>query len=92
MSDKSSFVLVIPCYNEEKAIPLIFSELCEFSAQFLQLYLESALHIIIVDNNSNDGSWESLKTLATKIQTKNSYSQAKKSWIQKAHNCDAKYA
>lgn len=57
MSEKIKYSLIVPCYNEEKNIPLIlkrFSELAEKN---------SHLEVILVDNGSTDHSAQILKTL-----------------------------
>lgn len=61
MSQKSSFSLVIPCYNEEKAIPSFLTELGVFIVSFGQNFPETKLNVKIVDNNSSDSSIELLK-------------------------------
>jgi len=69
MINKENFKLtiVIPCYNEKKTIKNILQKI--FNS--LELYKILNYEIIIVDDNSNDGTKEILKNLSNngKIQT-----------------------
>ncbi|OFZ29651.1 MAG: hypothetical protein A2622_10525 [Bdellovibrionales bacterium RIFCSPHIGHO2_01_FULL_40_29] len=56
MAEKSSFALIIPCYNEEKAIPPFQRELLQFRDQFQAQFPEIELGVIFVNNNSTDQS------------------------------------
>ena len=52
--------LIIPCYNEEKNIPLIINKL-------YPLYQDKSFEIIFVENGSNDNSLSILKSYESKI-------------------------
>lgn len=56
MQKKSSFGLVIPCYNEEKAIPEFLKELDQFIELYGDQNCEFDLSILFVDNGSSDNS------------------------------------
>lgn len=56
MQKKSSFGLVIPCYNEEKAIPDFLKELDRFIELYKVQCCEFELSILFVDNGSLDNS------------------------------------
>ena len=58
---KIKFSLVIPCYNEEKNIPLIIEKLKE-------ILNRTDLEIILVDNGSVDGSHEIIKNYSKKYK------------------------
>jgi glycosyltransferase involved in cell wall biosynthesis len=60
MSQKSSFTVVIPCYNEEKAIPAFLTELNSFIDLFLINFPLFKLNVLIIDNNSTDQSFQIL--------------------------------
>ena len=51
--------LVIPVYNEEQSLPLLFDEICRALAPFQQ-----AWEVIFVDDGSQDGSLNVLRQLA----------------------------
>lgn len=68
MSKKSSFALVIPCYNEEEVIPHFREELSSFYDAFISVYSEVSLQVVIVDNNSTDKSLALLKEFAKNNQ------------------------
>lgn len=67
MSKKSSFALIIPCYNEEKAIPAFKSELIDFISQFKSRFSETELDVILVDNGSTDNSLPLLHDMCTEL-------------------------
>ncbi|MBC7742091.1 MAG: glycosyltransferase family 2 protein [Bdellovibrionaceae bacterium] len=61
MLKKSSFALVIPCYNEEKVIPFFAHELSSFKTAFSAAFPSTDVVVVIVDNNSNDQSTQLLQ-------------------------------
>lgn len=67
MMKKSSFALVVPCYNEEKVIPIFKKEISNFIAEFESRFNEIKLSLILVDNNSLDNSKKLLKELLNSI-------------------------
>lgn len=54
--------VVVPCYNEEQALPFFYKEFDRISA----LMQEQAFELICVDDGSRDGTLEVLKGLAAK--------------------------
>lgn len=60
MSQKSSFTVVIPCYNEERAMNSFLDELESFVESFQRAFADIRLDIRIVNNNSTDQSLEIL--------------------------------
>jgi glycosyltransferase involved in cell wall biosynthesis len=56
MPEKSSFTVVIPCYNEEKAVDSFLTELKSFVELFQRNFGHIELKVLIVDNNSTDQS------------------------------------
>jgi glycosyltransferase involved in cell wall biosynthesis len=60
MSKAILFSIVIPCFNEELAIPRFLAELTLFEADFSRLFPMVKLNVIFVNNNSNDKSKELL--------------------------------
>lgn len=63
MRKKSSLTLIVPCYNEFHSIPYFSKELGSFHADFSEKIGADAFAVVIVDNNSNDGSRERLSEL-----------------------------
>ncbi len=70
MSQKSSFTVVIPCYNEAESVRNFLIELSDFEKAFTKSYPNTSLSIKIVDNNSTDNSLYLLQqgTLGTATQ------------------------
>lgn len=56
MSKATIFSIVVPCFNEELAIPRFLENLAHFTTQFEAKYPHVDLQIIIVNNNSSDSS------------------------------------
>ena len=56
MIKATKFSLVIPCFNEELAIPIFLVELNQFEMDFTKYFVETDLNIIFIDNNSTDQS------------------------------------
>jgi glycosyltransferase involved in cell wall biosynthesis len=54
--------LIVPCYNEEEAIPYFYQSVCETSA----LLTEYAFEFLFIDDGSKDGTLQLLTTLAEK--------------------------
>jgi glycosyltransferase involved in cell wall biosynthesis len=63
MSKKSSFALIVPCYNEAGAIPLFETEALDFKSQFELAFQDFSFKLVFVDNNSSDSSVELLQLL-----------------------------
>ncbi|MDC7302381.1 glycosyltransferase family 2 protein [Agathobacter ruminis] len=54
--------IVIPCYNEEQALGIIYEKLVEIAAQMTQFDFE----FVLVNDGSNDHTLEVMRTLAQK--------------------------
>lgn len=67
MLKKSSFSVVIPCYNEEDSIPTFASEMSGFYKNFANTYPDTELNFLFVENNSNDNSLQLLKNIEEKF-------------------------
>ncbi|MBC7465875.1 MAG: glycosyltransferase family 2 protein [Bdellovibrio sp.] len=67
MSLKSSFAIVVPCYNEEKAMPVFLAEVTNFFSLFSKELPDFTLKFIFVDNNSTDTSFRRLSDFAEKF-------------------------
>ena len=52
--------LIIPCYNEEKALPFFYEEVCKVAGELTQYELE----LLFVDDGSKDGTLSVIKGFA----------------------------
>ncbi|MEZ4872194.1 MAG: glycosyltransferase family 2 protein [Bdellovibrionales bacterium] len=55
--------VVLPCYNEEKAIPKVLNELIDFKSKKMKENILSDLEVIVVDDGSTDTSLELLQKI-----------------------------
>lgn len=53
--------LIVPCYNEQEALPVFYEEVTKVASKLSQDY-----EIIFIDDGSKDGTLSKLKLLATK--------------------------
>ena len=60
---KKLISIVVPCYNEEDAIPIFFSEICKVIDKMKEVNFE----IIFVDDGSKDKTLEVIKEIEDKI-------------------------
>jgi glycosyltransferase involved in cell wall biosynthesis len=60
---KPTLSIAVPCYNEEKNIPLVLDK---FNKAFSDKEFRKKLELILVDNNSKDNTQEVLKKLLKK--------------------------
>ena len=67
MSGKTSLALIVPCYNESLSIPFFEAELSKFQSTFQTRMPDSQLSVIVVDNNSVDGSKAMLAEVSTRL-------------------------
>lgn len=64
MPKNTSLALIVPCYNEAGSIPFFEAELRDFYEYFCESFPDYSLSVVVVDNNSNDGSWQLLQGLS----------------------------
>ncbi len=62
MSDKEMLSLVVPCYNEEEALPIFYEEACKVVSGMNELNIE----MLFVDDGSHDNTIGVIKELADK--------------------------
>ncbi|QVK17399.1 glycosyltransferase family 2 protein [Mycoplasmatota bacterium] len=58
---KEKITLVVPCYNEEKMIPIFYQEITRYMHEFTNYDYE----ILLVNDGSKDNTWLELKKLTT---------------------------
>ncbi|MCR5789392.1 MAG: glycosyltransferase family 2 protein [Lachnospiraceae bacterium] len=58
--------VIVPCYNEEQAIPYFYEEIQKTIAVFEKEFPETAFELIFIDDGSRDGTLSALKTLHEK--------------------------
>lgn len=56
----SKIAIVIPCYNEEEAIPLYYQEMC----RVMKMMRDETFELVFVDDGSSDATLEELRVLA----------------------------
>ena len=57
MSDKDLLSLIVPCYNEEEALPLFYEEACKVTATMTEVNIE----FMFVDDGSRDNTMKVIK-------------------------------
>lgn len=62
MSDKETLSLIVPCYNEEEALPIFYEEACKVTNTMTQVNIE----FLFVDDGSKDKTMDVVKELAAK--------------------------
>lgn len=68
MTQKTSLGVVVPCYNEERNVTHFESEMSQFLAMASVYHPHLDIKFYVVDNNSTDGTGESLTQLAAKYR------------------------
>ncbi len=58
--------VIVPCYNEEQAVPLFYAEMEKTAEVFSKEFPETELELIFVDDGSKDGTLRELKELRKK--------------------------
>ena len=58
--------VVVPCYNEEEAIPLYYSAMTEVMDRFGREYPDLGFEFIFVDDGSSDGTMKAIRDLRQK--------------------------
>lgn len=61
MNKKDLISIIVPCYNEEEAIPFFYREIDRVSAS-----LDADIELLFVDDGSSDGTLKLLRSLAEK--------------------------
>ncbi len=62
MSDKKILSLVVPCYNEEEALPIFYEEACKVTDTMKEVDIE----FLFIDDGSKDGTMKVVHELADK--------------------------
>ena len=62
MSDKETLSLVVPCYNEEEALPIFYDEACKVVSDMTELNIE----FMFIDDGSKDNTMKVVKELTEK--------------------------
>ena len=60
-ADMKLLTAVIPCYNEEQAIPLFYEEICRAINQFNKRFPEVEFELLFIDDGSEDQTLRILK-------------------------------
>ena len=68
MSKKTSLGVIVPCYNEVSNVDYFEKELTQFMNKVQSRASHYLVKFYIIENNSSDGTFEKLKTLANKYQ------------------------
>ncbi|MCR5300826.1 MAG: glycosyltransferase family 2 protein [Lachnospiraceae bacterium] len=55
--------VVVPCYNEEKAIPFFYQEITKVSDELTRSYPDLSFEYIFIDDGSSDGTMDVVKKL-----------------------------
>ncbi|MCR5475198.1 MAG: glycosyltransferase family 2 protein [Lachnospiraceae bacterium] len=58
--------VVVPCYNEEEAIPLYYSAMTEVMERFGREYPDLDFEFVFVDDGSSDGTMKAIRDLRQK--------------------------
>lgn len=58
--------VVVPCYNEEEAIPFFYEEMQKVKSQFADKYSDVSFEIWFIDDGSSDGTMKVVKDLRSK--------------------------
>ena len=58
--------VVVPCYNEEEAIPLYYSAMTEVMDRFGREYPDLGFEFVFVDDGSSDGTMKAIRDLRQK--------------------------
>ncbi len=58
--------VVVPCYNEEQALPLFYEEMCKCIEEFKNVDRELAFELLFIDDGSKDRTMEVIKELKSK--------------------------
>ena len=57
---------IVPCYNEEQAIPFFYDEMEKVIRTFQEKYRDVEFEFLFIDDGSSDGTMEALRSLREK--------------------------
>lgn len=58
--------VIVPCYNEEEAVPYFYEEMCRTVEEFHHRWPQVAFEFLFVDDGSGDGTMRVVKSLREK--------------------------
>lgn len=58
--------VIVPCYNEEEAVPYFYEEMCRTVEEFRRRWPQVAFEFLFVDDGSRDGTMRVVKSLREK--------------------------
>lgn len=58
--------VIVPCYNEEEAVPYFYEEMCRTVEEFQRRWPQVAFEFLFVDDGSRDGTMRVVKSLREK--------------------------
>lgn len=58
--------VIVPCYNEEEAVPYFYEEMCRTVEEFHRRWPQMAFEFLFVDDGSRDGTMRVVKALREK--------------------------
>lgn len=58
--------VIVPCYNEEEAVPYFYEEMCRTVEEFHRRWPQVAFEFLFVDDGSGDGTMRVVKSLREK--------------------------
>ena len=65
MNQKEKLVIIVPCYNEQESVGILYDEIMKTTAKPLQ---DLMIEIVFVDDGSSDNTLHTIKDLAIKHQ------------------------
>ncbi len=60
--------IIVPCYNEEEVLPLLYAEITRVMDEMKRTYAELTFELLFIDDGSRDKTLTQLRELATKDQ------------------------
>ena len=57
--------IVVPCYNEEKVLPLFYAEITKVMSQMQEKYPELDFELLFINDGSKDGTLQEFRKMAT---------------------------
>ena len=56
--------IVVPCYNEEKVLPLFYAEITKVMSQMQEKYPELDFELLFINDGSKDGTLQEFRKMA----------------------------